>query len=238
MKRNRLLSIIAMIMLALMIPHISTAETTVPYFDEPYSIRGGIRFGMSIEEVSEVEAKSQTATPKVKEPGAYGEMKNVTQMVYRVPSLAGIEVSSSIPGNIPESLSYIFDSDGHLFEIKYWFGLTASNSKAQEIISKLNTLLTQKYGKALHASDGEVFPLFSASLYDQMLFGTKITLNQWLVEYEACYVVIDNYYYQNSKGKYSIYLAQRMLEKVDVELVLKAQKTQSDVYAQQEQNDI
>ena len=237
MNRNRLLSIIAMIMLALLIPHISTAETTVPYLDEPYSIRGGIRFGMSIEEVSVVEAKSQTATPNVRELGAYGEMKNVTTMGYQVPSLVGIEVSSLITGEIPESLSYTFDSDGHLFEISYWFGPTASNSKAQEIISKLNTLLTQKYGKALHASDGEVFPLFSASLYDQMLLGTNITLNQWLVEYEDCYVVIDNYYDQYSNYT-SIHLAQRMLEKVDVELVLKAQKSQSDDYAQQEQNDI
>lgn len=237
MKRNRFLAITVVMVLVLLIPYMSIAEATIPYFNGPYSVRSGIQFGMSIDEVSALEAKNQTGTPRMDEPGKYGELSNVTKMYYQVPSLAGIEVPLTVAGKVPESLGFIFDAEGHLFEIKYSFGLSDS-STARGIINKLDALLTQKYGKALHAADGNVFPLFSASLYDLLLFGYNITLNQWLVEYEDCYVVIDNYYYQNSKGKYGVYLAQRMLEKDGVEQKLKALKIQSDTYAQQEQNDI
>jgi len=217
--------LVILAVLLFVLPFAAAAEAAIPSLEEIYSARGGVQFGMSIQEVAAAEAKNQLTSPRIAEPADYGDMNDVTRLLYCAPELEGIAIPLTPLGYQPSSLCYLFDADGRLFEIQYWFGIM-DKSAGTDAIARLEALMTEKYGPALHSdrfrsADDLDFPLFSASLYDELLLEVyRPTVQQWIAEYSDGYVIADQFYYKDSSGKYNVYLAQRMMEKAQAEQAL------------------
>ena len=191
---------------------------------DDFSVRNGIHFGMTVDEVkateqengvlaenihyegnpsselstdfimsSEFEALLESNQPiDVNPDGSY-------QITYTGISVAGVENSNIIYSftKVPRSLE----------EIQYSFETNEDDSNADSIFARIAQSMTEKYGNSVHSSetDNIIFPLCSTALkssLDTVSFGwsSPIKYNEWLLDYDSYYVIIDETRYSEKIG--------------------------------------
>lgn len=158
--------------------------------EEDFTIRNGIKFGMSVEDVRIMEealggnAEGETRT---KNSSAMG---SVTRWGYHVDSIAGIACT----GN-STTLNYYFNANELLEGVEYWFGYY-SPSVGRANYNEIYGLMCEKYGTPLHDGDGKLFDVRTSafdSYFSSKQFGSNntVTYAEWLVEFNDTWVVID-----------------------------------------------
>ena len=158
------------------------AEATV--MEGEFSIRNGIKFGMSIEEVCAIET---TTLCDVKTKNSV-TMGKTTMYGYQASSIAGIPCSGKSP-----TLRYYFNSEGKLEAIHYWYGYYSHNS-AWSYYHEMYDLMCEKYGEPLHHSDGEFFDILTPAFDTYFASNGYMKISgyaEWLVEYDDIWVVMD-----------------------------------------------
>lgn len=169
-----------LLILALLLSSTAFAEFTK--IDGDFSIRGGVMFGMSPEEVKAVES----GTPSENERN--GEFR----LGYAgLDSLAGIPIYR----NRSDVITYVFPlPDKKLDAVEYWFGYY--DGGADKYFEELCTTITNKYGKPLHYNDGKTFSRLTPTLetwlsYVGMGLYKLGQLGEWVLDYGDYYVMID-----------------------------------------------
>ena len=89
---TRILAVLIMLCCIISIPTGCMADSEIPRINENFSIRNGISFGMSIDEVKNIEAA--TREPEIEEGEKAGDFSNVTIVKYQVSSLVGVNIPS------------------------------------------------------------------------------------------------------------------------------------------------
>ena len=196
---------------------------------ETFEIRNGIHFGMSVEEVIEVEKGNGLSTgnePKE----ANGDTANAQVMgykpgknleIYYLPdSIAGID-----GGNNHQSIRYVFEaSNNSLYAIEYWFGYFSTTSNYEEI----QAAFEEKYGEPLHKADGEFFSPYTPSLGMYFLYAylgaddEKLSdYSQRLVSYDDINVVIETVLmYSTKTGRYELRAGYRSITNEELEQII------------------
>lgn len=155
------------------------ADTTK--MEGEFSIRGGVKFGMTIEEVQAIEG-----TGKIWEDWNSYVLGNVTSLSYHEDSLAGISCQGGF-----NNLEYYFGVDDNLRGIRYWYGFFSS-ALAKDYFDELYEALSQKYGEPLDDSNA-LAGVFASPACDSFFEGsvTIPMISQWMIEYDDSYVIID-----------------------------------------------
>jgi len=160
-------------------------------FAEGFSMRNGVEFGMTLEEIEKVETFSRD--------------KSKNQEVYSY----GYGKISGIDGSCVE---YHFDQNGKLNSLEINFSEeNKNNPMIKEDYVKINSLLEDKYGKPLGNKNGECYFLrgneFNSVLSNYTLFkmlGTVI-YDEWLLETEDGHIKIDHFcFYKGSEGMHCL----------------------------------
>lgn len=165
------------------------AEATV--VDGEFSVRNGIKFGMTVDEVASVEKENgNTAAYKIMDMDTPVEPLNWIRYDGCV-NIASVEMST---------LDYLFTGDGSLKGISYSLGNADYNRI--DAYPMIQESLCAKYGEpALVGLDSVLMDTSSYSLIDEVesmeifkMLGMKwevTDINQWLIKYPEYYVVID-----------------------------------------------
>ena len=183
--------------------------------EEEFSVRNGIKFGMTPDEVRAIEAENGNEN---------GEEFGRT-ISYENVSVAGY------PGT---TIEYWFEDDS-LFQIVYFIGAatgdeTEKNAKA--IVSDLYGSLKEKYGEP--AYNGEVGPTCSEkfSLYlKQSTFYSVPGYSEWLLNKADEYVNVDLFILSTLGTKYSPML---IYNKVADELIESIEQAEEDKQKQRD----
>lgn len=150
------------------------AETTI--IDEAFSIRNGISFGMSIEEIQKIEEANQNVML------SSAELDGYTKELFTRYN-AGCNTRMAGEGCV---LLYRIDETDGLAELKYIFS-------SEETHNAVKKSLTEKYGptetrKQLPPFE---FSAFTANLDVINYLNPYIKVSQlWLVQYEDCFAMI------------------------------------------------
>ena len=178
--------------------------------DEGFSLRNGIHFGDSFEQVKEKETIELNDLKTYAEFYSSDDEEADTESEEN-PETANLTVVSSKYGtiaNIENSrVEYTFDSD-HLTEMQYTLGkyddISDSSSLEATLKDNFETVvgtLVEKYGEPLYLEEGEEFA-FHTTLWDMYvvmeefmeygLGGSAIGFKEWLVEADdGSHIVID-----------------------------------------------
>lgn len=181
---RRVISILTAIIIIIATASAFAEGTTM---EGDFSIRSGIKFGMSINEVRGIETNSAGET-STKDSATMG---TITQLGYHADSIAGVPCSGK-----STTLNYCFNSTGKLEAIHYWYGYYNRNS-ASSYYKEIYNLMCEKYGTPLFNDDGGLFDICSPAFDNYFLskaYGGKNTIpaySEWLVEYDDTWVVID-----------------------------------------------
>lgn len=163
------------------------AETTV--MEDDFSIRNGIKFGMTVEEVREIEeGEVSDNTVEINEEWDDYILGIVKTVGYHKESIAGIPCS----GN-STNLDYYFNINSGLLEgIRYWYGYYDS-ALGKEYYNELYDLICEKYGSPLHDNDGKLFDVITNAFGNYFSAGgdSKIRYAEWLKEFNDTWVVVD-----------------------------------------------
>lgn len=152
---------------------------TVPKFDGTFSVRNGISFGMSGKDIETIET-------------GLGSNK-VTDKEY-------LQFKGSAAGYSDVNVRYYFNqksSMNDLYTFDYEIGRYAdwTQSEGTKEYEKLVNAMLSKYGDPFYsAKDEELFPLFSSAYNFLGVVKDYYNLrdfNQWIVEYDDGYIVID-----------------------------------------------
>lgn len=189
---------------------------------ERFSIRNGITFGLSIEEVKSIEEKNGNANLL--------RIDNEDLINYWYLNIAGYEGCS---------VDYRF-SNNALYEIDYCFSADGRNytqTYALNTVKDLYISLQKKYGDAGHNGDGIVYSIisdvFGYTVYDKTGMHKLVAYAEWLLPYESDYMVIDLYVDSFgstfSKTKtYTAYLNYRMVDKEKMEEIIQESQKNED----------
>lgn len=173
------------------------AEITV--IDEPFSIRSGIGYGMTLTEAKAIEDKNGV--------NSYVSSGIIS---YSGISIAGIPNSSlyfSADGYdwSKETADYKADFFNHtpVGLIRYSFGRKLSAEQAETIFESINENLTQKYGTPFCTDiNNRLLIKTSAPIIDNFLYAdwradrTITGYAEWLVQYTDCYVLVSEIAYR------------------------------------------
>jgi len=139
-----------------------------------FSIRSGVKFGMTIDEVDRIETEVNGLPA--------GTRQNDSDLYYGVETLAGI---SGLGGY--DDLWYTFDkSTGQMNYFRYDFGRKTSHYE------ELKANIIGKYGNPIHDNDGNIFPIITDGMKTFLKRGLRISpYCEWLLQFDDCYVVMD-----------------------------------------------
>jgi len=165
-----------------------------------FSIRNGIEFGMSVEEVRNIEENITGNELYDYEENSSRIMGNTYKLSYEEDSIAGIPCTGN-GGNI----KYYFDDEDMMLEaISYWFGYY-ENKNGIMYYNEICEIMSEKYGAPIFTEDDdEVFYVLTPA-FESFLFYVEGNLlkqyaySQWLVEYENIWVLVDAVMYAGSK---------------------------------------
>ena len=170
----------ALLIFALLLSSAAFAEFI--QIDGDFSIRGGVMFGMSPEEVKAVES----GTP------SENERNGEFSLGYAgLDSLAGIPILR----NRSDVITYVFPLPGKKLDaVEYWFGYY--DGGADKYFEELCGTISNKYGKPLHYNDGKTFARLTPTLETWLSYvGMGIykmgQLGEWVIDYGNYYVMID-----------------------------------------------
>ena len=159
--------------------------TSISYAEE-FSIRNGIQFGMSIEQVRSIEEKN--GSPK------YEDVKDYDSKHY--PGYSVLKIATASIGGIDTSsygkIVYCFDKNKHLDCIVYEFGTHFPKASADEKYVKIKKTMEEKYGKSIDEGTYLVkTPVYYRWDWYKSMYGRLYHNNQWVIRFENYYVVID-----------------------------------------------
>lgn len=169
-----------------------------PMINEDFTIRNGIHFGMTHEEVQASEKAYGTSDEKTYEytcDETYNPTNYATQYVY---------VDTTILGYPGSNVSYFFDDDGNMMSFSYALGkVKGSGVSSAEAYTDVNALLTEKYGTPFAIDKAISEEIVTCSMSED-IFSTELSkafgqncyvkdIRQWVVKYNDCYVLIDLY---------------------------------------------
>ena len=166
-----------------------TAESSTK---DEFSIRNGIHFGMTVDEVKEIEkGKPFEPLPEdynyEQEEIFYDEGDDhITYMGFK--SIAGIRAESYDGGNI----IYRF-INGFLDNIEYRFKVWSDNKIVESYVEVWENL-TKKYGDPFNSDVASVSEICTRSTKEMIGipdFYHIVQIDEWLKEYDDYYVVID-----------------------------------------------
>lgn len=170
------------LIVALLITGTAFAEFTK--MDGDFSIRGGVKFGMTPEEVKSIETNP---------PASEGEEDKYFYLGYQnIDSLAGIPIYRAKS----DIIRYMFSkSENKLYGVRYWFGYYDST---KQYFEELCSTIANKYGQPLHYNDGQTFSRTTSIFSNSMGYVSAGIYRlgyfaEWVVEYSDYYVIIDVY---------------------------------------------
>jgi len=177
----------------------------VKKMDGDFTIRGGVMFGMTPEEVREFE------------PSNWHENKYGFDKKYENYGVSDLDILAGITIELAKSdmIVYGFDKESRkLKEIYYWFGYFKDDH-----FSELRSNIEKKYGEPLHANDGQVFSATTALTVSTSGASTKILSNccEWVVQYENYYVIIQAWSFEWDDGGYEIGMGYKVLSADEVD---------------------
>lgn len=229
---------VVLICISVLLIYSASAETTS--FNDKFSIRNDICFGMTKEEIliSEKEYGTNIINTFENESDPY---YNPTGYSYSL----GYSISNAILGYQSSNIIFYFDNEDKLMSLSYGLGVgNDSGVTASEAYDETKILLIDKYGDPYSTnkiiSEDLVTTALSEDIYATELFrafGENSYVRnvcQWLVKYCDCYVLIDLYIEKPfSDYDESCKLAYRMIpmnigEKLENEKNTNAQKKLTD----------
>lgn len=193
--------IVALLLAVLMVGLncVASAETV---FQEPFTIRNGIKAGMSAEEVKET------------------EIKNGNEQYYDegISSLFGEEFEFAFLTNVAGNstvLFYWFDENDSVKDIQY--GLLAASA-----YDSLEKNLIEKYGQPFVANTQLPFETRIMTFYDHIRVMNPVVKNyeSWILWYDDCCVVVELLKLYTSKAGYAPVLNYSLVSHEEVEKVL------------------
>lgn len=165
-------------------------------FADDFSVRNGIQFGMSVDEVKQLEKDNGMPDYNLYLEDNYG-IYTYFCLGYDT-SLAGIDGSRLI---------YCFDNKtNRLKEIKYELGSRYKDSeKAMSIYKTVTETMIQKYGIPDYSSsyNGKVFPILTESMLEAAINATSyddMVFNEWVITNDDYYILINCVYFDSSAG--------------------------------------
>ena len=168
---------------------------TIRKVEGVFSIRGGVQFGMTVDEVKQIDKavyiENTTHNSGYSYVMGYGGLDSLAGIPILIPP----DSSSPGAGNM---INYYFDDSGKLKEIGYDFGILGIESL--NYYNELQANLMNKYG--------DFFSYPTNSYFPEPPEVTKITLRKfeetnngndfwvrhtgWILKYDDCYVVIES----------------------------------------------
>ncbi len=206
-----------LIPLVLLVCLLGTALADIPTiskFDGTFSVRNGISFGMSGKDVEAIETGLGSSKVYNKE---YLEFKG---------SAAGYsDVYVRYYFNQKSSMNDLYTFDYEIGRLADW-----TQSEGAKEYEKLVNAMLSKYGNPFYsAKDEELFPLFSSAYNFLGVVEDYYNLrdfNQWIVEYDDGYIVIDAVLSQMDKSiisssyPYFCHIGYRRITKQDFDQVM------------------
>lgn len=196
---------------------------------DEFSLRSGIKFAMSEQEVRTVEkGNGNNVNP---EEVASNADESIKKLQYSGVSIAGLDNCT---------LSFFFSKDGKLQEVGYYLGPNGSAPPSGTYEVMKETLIN-KYGEPTINATGSMLDLVPYGLADnlllyQLLGGSLNDLCQWLVEYDDCVVLIDLYNFGLKTLK--PYVEYRMYTKEEVQSVINNKTEQLENQENARNNDL
>lgn len=181
---------------------------------EDFSVRNGVKFGMTEEEVLKIEIENGTTHYESKDLGTKFHYLDCFQL-----SIAGFDKSG---------IWYIFNKKTNkLDDIEYFFLNTS-------VFSELADMLREKYGEPLNSSftNGKVWESPSYRMSCAVKYPQKLQYYEWIVPFDDCYTLIDVMYYV--EYEYGIvldphlFITYKYLEKSEVEKLINQQEEEKD----------
>ena len=154
---------------------------------EDFSVRNGIQFGMSRDEVKDKEKENGI--------GNAIDIDRSELLRYADVKVAGIDDCY---------ISYYFSLET-MIEIEYSLGgdYTKADKEIHQkaIFDEMETTLKEKYCDPIHVSDGSVFPLYTDAMNTAMRHAI-MNYNEWLVNYDDYSVLIDEVFWKTENDKF------------------------------------
>ena len=190
------------------------ANEAITAIGEDFSVRNGISFGMTLDEVNAIE--TQNGLPSGDIILDYGDAGLYDLLRYNPSEIMGIPTNN---GEV--SLLYRFRiSDSHkLYEVAYFYG--DMKDQIDTYYSTLKENFVTTYGIPLHDNDGKFFDvrsiMFNMRVNADKTFGTNYLGKycQWLIQYNDYYVDID-LFTENYQGEKRLYVGYRALSEDEV----------------------
>ena len=205
-----------------------TALAEFNKMDGDFTIRGGVMFGMTPDEVKGIES----GTP------SESEERDCFELGYGgLDSLAGIPIYRAASDNIEYKFSL---NDRKLYAIEYWYGYY--DGGADEYFTELCSTITKKYGEPLHYNDGKTFSVTTPTLKSWMgyvgmgLYSLR-QLSEWVVEYNNYYIMIDVFTLRD-KGTDQLIVGYKMISKEEMAEIITEAITNEQEKESQRNNDV
>lgn len=167
--------VIFVLILTLITAFPAFANTSAIEFDQNFSIRGGIGYHTSKEQVYQIEENNGSTIYKdggnLSDEETYGQKE--TDISYSATLLADAV-----------SLFYFFNDDNEVEEFKY---LSLSSDTYNNMLSALN----EKYGMPLFKNGSEAPFSTNAKTIVTSNLANKYDYNGWLLKYNDCYALIE-----------------------------------------------
>lgn len=200
MKRSICLFLIVALM-AMSISFASAEDYAV--FNEEFSIRDGIKYGMSLAEVKEVEKSNGN--------GQYASEAQQLDNGGRDIDYDGL----SVAGVSNSYVRYTFDSNDRLYDIGYGLGdIDVSYSSAKKVYDEMRQNLEDKYGKPINDSD-DIFDIYSNQMQNMLFMASFFNVTgefcQWIAQYNDCWCVIDLMVFNDSMSSNFCYIGYRLV---------------------------
>lgn len=174
---------------------------------DDFSVRNGIHFGMTVDEVKALEKNNGVAEEDI-----YLDKFNGDYYC--------VGLNTSIAGIDDSRLLYQFDPETNLLvEFRYMLGpYKISKDLAWEYFQTVLQSLMDKYGEPLHSSttDGAIFPIVSETMQGAAL-DFNVTYYEWLVDFGDYYILIDAYNGDSGYGSTGSYVGYKYVSKEDAE---------------------
>ncbi len=212
MKKGMIFGVLVLLFLAL-ISCSALADTT--RIEEDFSVRNGIKFGMTLEEVDSIEFISN-GPPHGDVILDYGDAGLYDLLRYNPTEIMGIPTNN---GEVSLLYRFRIPDDHKLYEVAYFYG--DMKDKIDTYYSTLQESFIATYGAPLHEDDGKFFDvrsiMFNMRVNADKTFGTDYLgkYTQWLVQFNDYYVDID-LFTENYKGEKRLYVGYRALSADEV----------------------
>lgn len=201
---------------------------------EDFSIRGGIHFGMTIDEVKKCERANGLPDSSIY---FINDSYGVIDKYYCI----GYE--TEIAGIYGSRLLYYFDLDTKkLREIKYELGSKyQSEQTATSYFTDISKSLNSKYGLPNYSSvlySGSLYLIQTQNFYEAIFWSidsSDVAFHEWLIDYGDYYVLIDSTYYESAANSYVTGVGYRYVTKEEEEKAIQ-DKTQRENDKKQKQN--